>query len=753
MEEMNEIRISNGYRQKQRRCLYFKKFGGAQTLPKHIKPHENIRLIVSQQIMDITKGILEELLGYSKDLEKFRIQTFLDVLSNTKSWRAIMPQEIGAVGGFVDMDYYERIIFELKGTEGELKDGLEKVKNDYIKSYPKAKYVILTTSTVWWIYRVGNDPAQRQIVEEPKKTLQLTEIYKGRIEREVNRHLKQILTEIIKEQGYKIPARPEVLAVVFRKITSYEDSVLSILQNHKEDSLVKPLIESFANIISILYSESDETAVYKLLVKHTILQMIVLASLSKALNKFEGERSIKICRGLTLDIDVSLPYLNWWYLVHSNSSNKDETDLLVKLADELTRYVELIDWEISGPEDVFRELYELFIDQDTRRAIGEYYTPPWLVQYAINRLEENSVSLKDKLILDPFCGSGTFLTMAYHRKIKEGEEPEKAIEEVVGFDINPLAVSLARAELILAYNKYETGIPRTLIFHTDTLATMFQGENVLSPHGQIKTPEDVYPGKLVELNYIQSTLNGVMATAGFGQAIERNVDVSVNLVEILKIERALGEIFREVVSLDKSEYYASLGNLLTRYLEEGRLGNHQIGGIFKMLMTERKDEFIGHLNSLLTKYGDGVWAATITSILAPIAISFVKNDIVLTNPPWLQLSKLKTNYSDIIRKEAMDLVKNFVKKGSSNVVYGSDLATMALYGAMKHKPEALAFVMPRESAFHYKTSQRSGLVLTYSVLKKSEDKIQSVDMIDIDYDVFQHGNYPTLVLIKFAEGM
>ena len=513
-----------------------------------------------------------------------------------------------------------------------------------------------------------------------------------------------------------------------------------------------PLSESFTNIIDVLYNEPSEAVAYKLLVKHTILQMIVLACLSKALNKFEGIEPVKVCRGLSLDLDVSLPYLNWWYLVHSNSTNSYEIGLIEKLSAEITKNVELIDWQSSGPEDVFRELYELFIEQDTRRAIGEYYTPLWLVEYAIERLKSNSILMKDNLIFDPFCGSGTFLSMAFHKKVREGEDPAKAIEEIVGFDINPLAISLARAELILAYSKYESTIPRTLIFHTDTLATMFQGDSALALHGQILTAEDVYPTKLVELNYIQNTLNGMISSAKFDQPSSRYANGSANLIDILKIERALGEIFRDVVSLKKSEYQDRLKVLLTYNLDQDRFGNQQIGAIFKRLLTERRIDFIGYLNKLLTKYGDGVWAATIASILAPVAISFAKSDIILTNPPWLQLSKLKSKYAEIIRKEAANLVKEVMGKGASEVVYGSDLASMALYGAMKHTSVALAFVMPRESTFHYKTSQRSGLILTYAVLKRFAEKTENLEMIDIDFDAFQHGNYPALVVVKFTQG-
>ena len=80
---------------------------------------------------------------------------------------------------------------------------------------------------------------------------------------------------------------------------------------------------------------------------------------------------------------------------------------------------------------------------------------------------------------------------------------------------------------------------------------------------------------------------------------------------------------------------------------------------------------------------------------------------------------------------------------------GTDLAYMALYGALKMSKNVVAFVMPREASFYAKTSQRSGILLTYSVLKLFENSIDYIEMIDLDFDAFQHGNYPSLVIVKF----
>jgi type I restriction-modification system DNA methylase subunit len=119
------------------------------------------------------------------------------------------------------------------------------------------------------------------------------------------------------------------------------------------------------------------------------------------------------------------------------------------------------------------------VEPRVRRGLGEYYTPPWLVEMMLNEFD-----VKDKIILDPFCGSGTFLVKAFYRKVSKGEDPDKALDEVVGFDINPLAVAVARAELIIAYLRVKGREPETPphIYHVDTLATWF-GEGSISVAG------------------------------------------------------------------------------------------------------------------------------------------------------------------------------------------------------------------------------------------------------------------------------
>ena len=102
-----------------------------------------------------------------------------------------------------------------------------------------------------------------------------------------------------------------------------------------------------------------------------------------------------------------------------------------------------------------KQLYESVISQTTRHQLGEYYTPDWLAEAII------AESVRDPLrqrVLDPSCGSGTFVFHAIKLYLKTadaaGVAPAEAVsgvvEHVIGIDVHPVAVTLARVTYLLA---------------------------------------------------------------------------------------------------------------------------------------------------------------------------------------------------------------------------------------------------------------------------------------------------------------
>jgi hypothetical protein len=140
--------------------------------------------------------------------------------------------------------------------------------------------------------------------------------------------------------------------------------------------------------------------------------------------------------------------------------------------------------------DLFKQLYQDIFPRPLRRQLGEYYTPDWLAAHVLDQV--GYTGQPDQRLLDPACGSGTFLMMALRRlrqaeggrRKGEGGElnatascrlsnssvmptdllrvdllssslplshsPSLPLSPIVGFDLNPLAVMTARANYVIA---------------------------------------------------------------------------------------------------------------------------------------------------------------------------------------------------------------------------------------------------------------------------------------------------------------
>ena len=98
-------------------------------------------------------------------------------------------------------------------------------------------------------------------------------------------------------------------------------------------------------------------------------------------------------------------------------------------------------------------LYQNVITKEERKRLGEYYTPHWLAKAITEKVVDSPLTQR---VLDPSCGSGTFIeTTVEHILNHSGglsrtETLKKLQENVVGIDIHPVAVQLAKATWVMA---------------------------------------------------------------------------------------------------------------------------------------------------------------------------------------------------------------------------------------------------------------------------------------------------------------
>lgn len=114
--------------------------------------------------------------------------------------------------------------------------------------------------------------------------------------------------------------------------------------------------------------------------------------------------------------------------------------------------------QFNWPEtehDAMKTIYESIITPETRKALGEYYTPDFLAEHMVKTTVVDPLNMR---VLDPSCGSGTFLFHAVRNYLKAADQAgisnatalQGVVRCVAGIDLHPVAATLARVTYLLA---------------------------------------------------------------------------------------------------------------------------------------------------------------------------------------------------------------------------------------------------------------------------------------------------------------
>lgn len=111
--------------------------------------------------------------------------------------------------------------------------------------------------------------------------------------------------------------------------------------------------------------------------------------------------------------------------------------------------------------DLIGTIYSTYVGRPEKKQKGQYYTPPEIVRYILDEsgyVSGPAIIGSNKRLIDPACGSGTFLVEAARRLVaaygKSGSDnPRQLLESVrnnlFGFDLNPFACYLAEVNLLI----------------------------------------------------------------------------------------------------------------------------------------------------------------------------------------------------------------------------------------------------------------------------------------------------------------
>lgn len=331
--------------------------------------------------------------------------------------------------------------------------------------------------------------------------------------------------------------------------------------------------------------------------------------------------------------------------------------------------------------DVLKILYESLIDREERHGLGEYYTPDWLAAKIVRHAVERPI---EQRVLDPACGSGTFLFHAIRNFIKEAEEAgleeklraEDATNHIAGMDIHPVAVIIARVTYLLALAPViarragSLSIPVYLgdALQLSTATTMHLKELIISvpppPEGtDLKFPEifckDIHLfDKLVALMRQGSErkprkMSSQQIELAFRREIERHYKR-----DMIKAENeGVAEMVATYVAFDKLR-------------EDGR---------------------------------DSVWSYVARNLSRPLALSFGTGwaNVVVGNPPWVAF-----------RHMSADLQTRFRALANGERVYvGGKFAT---------QNDLAALFTVRATALYLRSGGRIAFVLPFAALTRGQ---------------------------------
>jgi len=121
--------------------------------------------------------------------------------------------------------------------------------------------------------------------------------------------------------------------------------------------------------------------------------------------------------------------------------SKDSAKVIIELTENLAHWT----FELM-PLDVIGNVFEKLVPEDARHSLGQYFTPDNLVDLIV----AFCVRSEKDLVMDPTCGTGTFLIRSYNRLRGLGAKRKahhKLLEEVWGFDIAGFPAELATINL------------------------------------------------------------------------------------------------------------------------------------------------------------------------------------------------------------------------------------------------------------------------------------------------------------------
>jgi hypothetical protein len=328
--------------------------------------------------------------------------------------------------------------------------------------------------------------------------------------------------------------------------------------------------------------------------------------------------------------------------------------------------------------DVLKILYESLIDRSERHGLGEYYTPDWLAAKIVRNAVDRPI---EQRVLDPACGSGTFLFHAIRNFLADAEDAgldpklraDEATKHIAGMDIHPVAVIIARVTYLLALSPVianRAGPLSIAVYLGDAMqlsTTSIMGLTDLV----IAVPA---PPEAVQLRFPEIFCKEIGL---FDKLVAQMREGSEQSLKAKQIEPAFVRIVEQYYKRDINP------------AEKGAIG--------EMVTT------FNVFDNLRRQGRDSVWTYVARNLSRPLALAFGVGwaNVVVGNPPWVAFRHM----SEDLQKRFRELAK------AERVHVGGKFAT---------QNDLAALFTVRAAALYLRSGGRIAFVLPLAALTRGQ---------------------------------
>jgi methylase of polypeptide subunit release factors len=400
----------------------------------------------------------------------------------------------------------------------------------------------------------------------------------------------------------RLPPTPEDIVERFglhsATFNATRRSLLGAFSSVEDDSAVRVKFKEWNGLLAKVYG--SEVGDEGLFITHTYLALLSRAIVTLALFA-KDKRSNEMYRGLVdgaffrkrrLNNLAEPDFFSW-------ALDTPAESILIEIIGKLFTCLEVYDFRhLQG--DILKELYQGLVDPQSRHDLGEYYTPDWLAELTLE-----TIGYRGGRLLDPACGSGSFLYAAARRlrdetRLTSGMLVQVALESLIGIDVHPVAVLMTKANLLLSLREE---IPS---FYGEINLQVYMADTLMTGEDSKKRSLSVPVSEKQEVFHIPFS------------TVERGVKFLDPLIDKLCEFSERGSSSEEKENVAFSGWKAQLVKAELSENEEFLWQSN-----FRLLVKLEREK------------RNTVWAYILKNAYRPSYLRHDKVDYIVGNPPWL----------------------------------------------------------------------------------------------------------------------